>query len=66
MTIYLSGQQGAFGGIHGDAQIITDQIAAVLPEPEPTCSAKNISLWKSYLPRDCVESMISMGWDHST
>jgi hypothetical protein len=66
MTIYLNGQQGAFAGIHSDAQTITDQIAALFAEPEPTRSARNISLWKSYLPRDCVESMINMGWDHST
>jgi hypothetical protein len=29
-------------------------------------SAKNISLWKSYLPTACVRTMIRMGWDYTT
>jgi hypothetical protein len=28
-------------------------------------SLQNIALWKSYLPADCVETMIAMGWDLS-
>jgi hypothetical protein len=29
-------------------------------------SAKNISLWNSYLPTACVRTMIRMGWDYTT
>jgi hypothetical protein len=29
-------------------------------------SDKNIAEWSSYLPADCVKTMISMGWDVST
>ena len=29
------------------------------------CEA-NVRLWKSYLPADCVNTMIAMGWDLST
>jgi hypothetical protein len=29
-------------------------------------AAQNISLWASYLPPDCVKSMIAMGWDRTT
>jgi hypothetical protein len=29
-------------------------------------SAKNIALWKSYLPTACVRTMIRMGWDYTT
>jgi hypothetical protein len=29
-------------------------------------SKKNILLWRSYLPEDCVATMIIMGWDLST
>jgi hypothetical protein len=29
-------------------------------------SARNIALWSSYLPADCVKTMIDMGWDRST
>jgi hypothetical protein len=29
-------------------------------------SERNIRLWKSYLPPDCVNTMIRMGWDKTT
>jgi hypothetical protein len=29
-------------------------------------SAKNIALWKSYLPTACVRTMIRRGWDYTT
>jgi hypothetical protein len=29
-------------------------------------SEKNILLWMSYLPEDCVRTMIAMGWDITT
>jgi hypothetical protein len=29
-------------------------------------SEANILEWMSYLPQDCVETMIRMGWDVST
>jgi hypothetical protein len=29
------------------------------------CEA-NVRLWKTYLPEDCVNTMIAMGWDLST
>ena len=29
-------------------------------------SAKNISLWNSYLPAACVRTMVRMGWDYTT
>jgi len=29
-------------------------------------SKKNISQWRSYLPEDCVDAMIRMGWDVTT
>jgi hypothetical protein len=66
MTTNLNGQQEAFAGFDDEVPTITDQIATFFSEPEPTHSAKNILLWKSYLPNDCVKSMITMGWDHST
>jgi len=47
------------------------------PEEAPLChmslspeaaarSAWNIALWRSYLPSDCVKTMIRMGWDRTT
>ena len=29
-------------------------------------SVKNILEWNSYLPADCVKTMVRMGWDYST
>jgi hypothetical protein len=29
-------------------------------------SAGNIKLWNSYLPYDCVDTMIKLGWDRTT
>jgi hypothetical protein len=29
-------------------------------------SAGNIQLWQSYLPENCVNTMIKMGWDQTT
>ena len=29
-------------------------------------SAKNILEWNSYLPADCVRTMVKMGWDYTT
>jgi hypothetical protein len=65
MTIYLNGQQRAFSGNHSEARAISS-MRACLSEPEPSRSAKNVLIWQSYLPRDCVESMVNMGWDRST
>jgi hypothetical protein len=31
-----------------------------------TRSAQNIAQWISYLPPDCVKTMIDMGWDRTT
>ena len=29
-------------------------------------SAANVRLWRSYLPEDCVNTMIRLGWDQTT
>jgi hypothetical protein len=29
-------------------------------------AALNVQRWKSYLPDDCVRTMIEMGWDRTT
>jgi hypothetical protein len=29
-------------------------------------SVKNILQWNSYLPSDCVRTMVRMGWDYTT
>lgn len=29
-------------------------------------SEENISTWNTYLPEQCVKTMVAMGWDRST
>ena len=29
-------------------------------------SVKNITTWNTYLPSDCVRTMVRMGWDYTT
>jgi hypothetical protein len=29
-------------------------------------SVQNILMWNSYLPSDCVKTMVRMGWDYTT
>jgi len=65
MTSNLNAQRDAFAATSGP-ETVTEQIAALFKALESTRSANNIGLWESYLPNDCVKSMIDMGWDHST
>jgi len=46
-------------------------LGKVLGEMSLTCaehmhSEANVCLWRSYLPADCVNRMIAMGWHLST
>ncbi len=48
------------------------EISAAPPEAAATSefdlarSEENILAWMEYLPQDCIETMIRMGWDLST
>jgi hypothetical protein len=35
-------------------------------DPELIRSEENILRWMDYLPQDCIETMIRMGWDVTT
>jgi hypothetical protein len=37
-----------------------------LTDAERTHSVSNVRQWRSYLPAECVNSMVAMGWDLST
>lgn len=58
-----------------DSQLKQQQLPDAFEAPAPAagmqaCDAArskwNIAEWSSYLPADCVNTMISMGWDVST
>ncbi len=40
--------------------------ASPVVSPIDDRAAKNIANWSSYLPADCVEVMVSLGWDRTT
>ena len=58
-----------FGGSRGVSAIDETQPTSGDPEVsdfDVTYSEENILKWMAYLPPDCVQCMIRMGWDIST
>jgi hypothetical protein len=43
-----------------------EQDSALLMSFDVARSVYNVSVWRSYLPVDCVDAMIGMGWNYST
>jgi hypothetical protein len=58
--------QNVFAMIDRMPHIIAPLTAEPLSGADAAHWANNIFLWSSYLPRDCVQSTIRMGWHHST
>ena len=50
----------------GIAESLEDWGADQVGTPVLTRSELNIRIWQSYLPEDCVQTMIEMGWHVST
>jgi len=66
---------GAYGRIkavrtpHWLSGFVTSPAAAAtswVASPTEDRAAKNIATWSSYLPADCIGTMISLGWDRTT
>jgi hypothetical protein len=66
MVIDIDSQHQAFAGILGKAPNSVKPLTSSAPEADAARRAQNISVWSSYLPQDCVQSMITMGWHDST
>jgi hypothetical protein len=58
--------QNAFTTIYRDASGAEHFAASPLSDAHVSHWAMNIILWSSYLPHDCVKTMIRMGWHRST
>lgn len=41
-------------------------LVARLSDADAARSKENIKQWTSYLPEDCMKTMIAMGWDVTT
>jgi hypothetical protein len=52
---------GSIPDVKGDDTRVNGNISAA----DAARSAENIRIWRSYLPKDCVDTMIKMGWDLS-
>jgi hypothetical protein len=52
---------GSIPDVKGEDTQVNGNISAA----DAARSAENIRIWRSYLPKDCVDTMIKMGWDLS-
>jgi hypothetical protein len=59
-------QQPDYAAPHGRRARETALFHVPLRAADAARSAKNISLWNSYLPTACVRTMVRMGWDYTT
>ena len=48
-----------------DSKVTDRKVDGNISEADAARSAENIRIWRSYLPKDCVDTMIAMGWDLS-
>jgi hypothetical protein len=45
---------------------LSDTVSTLAVRSDDARSENNIFQWMSYLPEDCVKTMIRMGWDITT
>jgi hypothetical protein len=50
----------------GVAGPLTTWVATQVTPLKVSRAEANIRIWQSYLPADCIETMMAMGWDEST
>jgi hypothetical protein len=61
-----SGSVKASRSPHWLSRFVTYPTAASGIGEKDEQSARNIADWSSYLPADCVDMMVSLGWDRTT
>jgi hypothetical protein len=55
-----------FAGFSGEPSDAAAPLEAQVNENDVARSEENILKWMSYLPEDCIRTMIEMGWDVTT
>jgi hypothetical protein len=55
-----------FAATHVQPRLSTAEIAEWAIGVRSLRSQGNVLLWRTYLPEDCVNTMIRMGWDRTT
>ena len=66
MQTDTEGPQRVFVELPSEIPEAAAPIEAAVSDADVARSEENILRWLQYLPADCVQSMIRMGWDVST
>ena len=66
METYTQASQRAFVELFGEPSVDTMPLEAWTSDADVARSEENILRWMSYLPENCIRTMIDMGWDVST
>ena len=59
-------QQQDFAELPGEPSGAAAPVEARVNHDDAARSEENILQWMSYLPEDCIRTMIEMGWDVTT
>ena len=66
METYTLVPQQVFVEPFGELSDAGAPVAARVNDADVARSEENILQWMSYLPEDCIRTMIDMGWDVTT
>jgi len=66
METYSRVPQRVFAELIGEPSDIAAPAEAWVNDADVARSEENILQWMSYLPQDCIRTMIAMGWDVTT
>jgi hypothetical protein len=66
METYSKVPQRVFAELFGEPSDVAEPVEAWVNDAEVAHSEENILQWMSYLPEDCIRTMIAMGWDVTT
>jgi hypothetical protein len=59
-------QQQDFVEVPGESREVATPVELWVNADDAARSEENILQWMSYLPEDCIRTMIEMGWDVTT
>jgi hypothetical protein len=66
MQTDTEGPQRVFVELPNEISDAATPIQAAISDADIARSEENILQWMQYLPNDCIQCMIRMGWDVST
>jgi hypothetical protein len=66
MATYTQALQRVFNVVPEESADNASPIDVPPNDSDGARSANNILQWRTYLPEDCIQTMIHMGWDVTT